>query len=121
MSETLLFDQNVFLELSSELGQEDTVEVLKAFLADTSRKMAVMASAGTDRSTIKREAHSIKSSAATFGFAELSELARRLEATSEAMTVVQLEEFVEMLREAFERTSQLAQAQLLTTNAETAS
>ncbi len=121
MSETPLFDQAVFLELSSELGHEDTVEVLKAFLADTSRKMGVMASAGTDRSTIKREAHSIKSSAATFGFAELSALARKLEANSEAMGVAELQEFVEAFRQAFERTSQLAQAQLLTTNAETAS
>jgi HPt (histidine-containing phosphotransfer) domain-containing protein len=120
MSEAPLFDQAVYLELSSELGQEDTIEVLKAFLADTHRKTGIMASAVRDRSTLKREAHSIKSSAATFGFAELSALARQLEASSETMSVAQLQEFVETLRQAFERTSTLAQAQLLTTDAETA-
>lgn len=120
MSETPLFDQAVYLNLSSELGLEDTVEVLKAFLADTSRKMGIMGAATSDRSTLKREAHSIKSSAATFGFAELSALARTLEASSETMSVEELQECVEALRQVFERTSQLAQAQLLTTNAETA-
>jgi histidine phosphotransfer protein HptB len=120
MSEEPLFDQAVFLNLSSELGQEDTVEVLKAFLADTSRKMGIMTADVRDRSTLKREAHSIKSSAATFGFAELSALARTLEASSETMSVAELQEFVESFRQAFERTSKLAQAQLLTTDAEVA-
>jgi hypothetical protein len=52
MSESPLFDQAVFLELSSELGEEDTAEVLEAFLADGVRKMGTMASAMQDRSTI---------------------------------------------------------------------
>lgn len=120
MSEVPLFDQTVFLELSSELGQEDTVEVLKAFLADTSRKMGVMASAVQDRSTVKREAHSIKSSAATFGFAELSALAREIESRAEADGPAELYEFVETLGRIFERTSKLAQAQLLGTSAKVA-
>jgi HPt (histidine-containing phosphotransfer) domain-containing protein len=120
MSEVPLFDQAVFLDLSSDLGQEDTVEVLKAFLTDTSRKMGIMASAVHDRSTIKREAHSIKSSAATFGFAELSALAREIEARSEAVGPAELYEFVETLGRVFERTSTLAQTQLLTTDAEIA-
>ena len=114
MSETPLFDQAVYLNLSSELGEEDTIEVLKAFLTDTSRKLGIMASATGDRSTVKREAHSIKSSAATFGFAELSALARKLEASSETMSVPELQDSVETLRQAFERTSQLAQVRLLT-------
>lgn len=121
MSDAPMFDQAVYLDLSSELGEEDTVEVLKAFLADTSRKIGGMAVAMGDRSTIKREAHSIKSSAATFGFAELSALARMLEAGSEAMSVAELQRFVEALGRAFEKVSQLAQAQLLVTDREIAS
>ena len=113
MSESPLFDQAVFLELSSELGDEDTTEVLKAFLADGARKMATMASAAQDRSTIKREAHSIKSSAATFGFAELSARARELEAGAEGMAAAQLHEFVEAIRSTFERTAEFARANLL--------
>ena len=120
MSAAPLFDQAVFLNLSSELGEEDTFDVLKAFLAETSRKMGVLASAVHDRSTLKREAHSLKSSAATFGFSELSALARNLEANSETMSVAELEELVEALRHAFSRTSKLAQTQLLTTDAEIA-
>ena len=120
MSEAPVFDRTVFLELSSELGQEDTVEVLNVFLADTSRKMGIMASAVRDRSKFKLEAHSIKSSAATFGFAELSALARKLEANSEATSVVERQEFVQALHRAFGRVSALAQAQLLTTDAEMA-
>lgn len=120
MSEPPLFDQGVFAELSSELGEEDTVEVLKAFLADTSRKMGVMASALQDRSTLRREAHSIKSSAATFGFAELSALAREIESRSETDGPAELFEFVETLGRIFEKTSKLAQAQLMTCGAERA-
>jgi HPt (histidine-containing phosphotransfer) domain-containing protein len=113
MSESPLFDQAVFLELSSELGDEDAGEVLEAFLADGARKMGVMASAMQDRSTIKREAHSIKSSAATFGFAELSAQARELEAGIDDMSGPQLHEFVEAIRRTFERTVEFARANLL--------
>lgn len=120
MSDAPLFDQTVYLALSSELGEDDTVEVLKAFLADTSRKIGGMAAAAGDRSTIKREAHSIKSSAATFGFAELSALARTLEANSEAMSAAALPDFIATLGRAFEKVSQLALTQLLGTNQEAA-
>lgn len=113
MSESPLFDRAVYLDLSSELGEEDTAEVLEAFLADGARKMGIMASAIQDRSTIKREAHSIKSSAATFGFAELSALARELEAGVEGMAAPQLHEFVEAIRRTFERTVEFARANLL--------
>lgn len=119
MSDAPLFDQAVYLELSSELGAEDTTEVLRAFLADTSRKIAGMTAATGDRSTVKREAHSIKSSAATFGFAELSALARTLEANSEAMGAAELQEFIAILGQAFEKVSQLALSQLLNTDLET--
>ena len=120
MSEAPLFDKTVYLDLVSELGREDTVEVLKAFLADTSRKMEHMAAVAGDRSTVKREAHSTKSSSATFGFFELSAQARKLEATAETLTIAELHESVSALRQAFERVSQLAQARLLTADAELA-
>lgn len=115
MSELPLFDRAVYLELSSELGEEDTAEVLEAFLADGARKMGIMASAMQHRSTIKREAHSIKSSAATFGFSELSAQARELEAGVEGMAAPQLQEFVEAIRRTFERTAEFARANLLNT------
>ena len=75
MPEEPLFDSSVFRGLCSELGNEDAVEVLLAFLGDAPDKMAVM-SGTIDRPSIKLAAHSIKSSAATFGFANLAALAR---------------------------------------------
>jgi hypothetical protein len=66
------------------------------------------------RATIKREAHSIKSSAATFGFVELSTLARELESAALAMSSAELRESVGTLRRAFERTERFARANLLT-------
>jgi histidine phosphotransfer protein HptB len=113
MNEAPLFDPSVFGGLYSELGNEDAAEVLQAFLADTPRKMAVMISDVTDRASIKRAAHSIKSSAATFGFAKLSALARHLEAGIEGMSAPQLHDCVGTLREAFEKTAEFARANLL--------
>ena len=113
MTEVSLFDTSVFRGLCSELGNEDAAEVLQAFLADTPRKMAIMASDVTDRPSIKRAAHSIKSSAATFGFAGLSALARDLESGIEAMSARQLHECVGILGAAFEQTAKLARVNLL--------
>jgi histidine phosphotransfer protein HptB len=112
MHEAPLFDPSVFRGLCSELGNEDTAEVLQAFLADTPGKMAIM-SAVADRPSVKRAAHSIKSSAATFGFANLSALARDLESGIEGMSVPQLNECVGALRRAFEQTAEFAEANLL--------
>jgi histidine phosphotransfer protein HptB len=113
MNEAPLFDPSVFRGLCSELGNEDTAEVLQAFLADTPRKMALIMLTTTDRSAIKRAAHSIKSSAATFGFARLSALARDLEAGIGGMSAPQLDECVGALGDASEQTAEFARANLL--------
>ena len=112
MPEEPLFDSSVFRGLCSELGNEDAVEVLLAFLADAPGKM-VMMSATSDRPSIKRAAHSIKSSAATFGFANLSALARDLETGIEGMNARQLQDRTETLRRVFEKTADFARANLL--------
>jgi HPt (histidine-containing phosphotransfer) domain-containing protein len=113
MNEAPLFDPSVFRGLCSELGNEDAAEVLQAFLADTPRKMARIMSTTTDRPAIKRAAHSIKSSAATFSFARLSALARALEAGIGGMSAPQLDGCVETLRLAFEQAAEFARANLL--------
>jgi HPt (histidine-containing phosphotransfer) domain-containing protein len=120
MNEMSLFDRTVFDELNAELGAEDTAEVLKTFLADTSRKMSIVASDAPVRPTIKREAHAIKSSSATFGFVELSRLARELESSVETMGLSQLQQVVETFRQTFDRTSKFAEANLLDTRPEIA-
>ena len=111
MNEAPLFDPSVFRGLCSELGNEDAVEVLRAFLADAPGKMMAMAT--VDRPSIKRAAHSIKSSAATFGFANLSALARGLEAGIDGMSDQQLLDSVKTLRQAVGKTAEFARTNLL--------
>ena len=79
MDEMPLFQQATLVELS-RFGKS-TAE-LKIF-PGTHPAMSVIASDLQARSTIG-EAHSIKSSSATFGFVELSRLARELESGAEA-------------------------------------
>ncbi len=120
MTKSPFFDKAIFMTLRSELGEEETVEVLEVFLSDTARKLEIMTSAMQDRSTIKRESHSIKSSAATFGFVEFSAFAREIECNIEYLSPSLVPEFVKTLGDAFERVSDFARANLLNTGAELA-
>ena len=113
MSEAPLFDPSVFRGLCSELGNEDAAEVLQVFFADAPRKMTLIMSDTTDRPSIKRAAHSIKSSAATFGFAKLSALARDLESGIAGMSAPQLDECTGTLRQSFEQAAEFARTNLL--------
>ena len=115
MSTPFPFDDAVFRSLVAELSEADALEVLQVFLADTADKVARLGANGQARPQIKREAHSIKSSAATFGFNDLSSLARELEFGVETMTPASLQESIFELRQAFETTRQFAQANLLDT------
>jgi HPt (histidine-containing phosphotransfer) domain-containing protein len=115
MTQTFSFDEPVFRELGDELGAEDTAAVLNAFLADTAKRLHRLETDDQSRSDIKREAHSMKSSAATFGFRMLSQLARELEAGVETMPQAALQESIRKIRQAFEATLAFAQANLLNT------
>lgn len=110
MNEFPAFDESVLDLLKSELGAEDTAQVLKTFLADTGRRTGLCDAIVSDRMLVKREVHSIKSSAATFGFAELSEIAQTIERDAAGMSDQQLREAVAALRDSFGRTSVLAQS-----------
>lgn len=120
MIEDLAFDRDVLRLLISELGSEDTAEVLRAFLDDTRRKMDVLGAAELDPSLIRHEAHSIKSSAGTFGFAELSGLALTLEQNALEMSSDQLRYATATLRKVFEETADFARSVLLASNMEIA-
>jgi HPt (histidine-containing phosphotransfer) domain-containing protein len=113
MTQTFCFDESVFRELGDELGPDDTAALLNVFLADTARKLIRLEAEDQARSVIKREAHSMKSSAATFGFRMLSQLARQLEAGAEAMSQAALQGSIHELREAFEATRAFADRNLL--------
>jgi histidine phosphotransfer protein HptB len=113
MNQTFAFDKAVFVELGAELGEADAIEVLQAFLEDTASKMVTLAASGDDRSLIRREAHSIKSSAGTFGFSDLSRLAKELEFSAETIPLEQLQERLRQLEQTFQATREFAQANLL--------
>ena len=113
-----LFDKSVFRILVAELGADDVAELLHVFIADTSDKIDALTAKYSDRPRTKREAHAIKSSAATFGFAELSGLARDLERCSDATSEAHLEQSVAALRRSFDATSRFTRDQLMTTSLE---
>ena len=120
MNELPIFDERVHSVLSAELGAEDTTEVMQMFLDDTSRKIVAICGDATSRSAVKREAHSIKSSAATFGFVRLSQLARDLEAGAETMESGLLSNSIAVLQSTFRETSAFARSTLLATSVESA-
>lgn len=119
MTTGTMFDKSVFRRLVAELGADDVVALLDVFLADTSHKLNALVANGGDRRRAKREAHAIKSSAATFGFAELSGLARELEFGSDAMSDAQFAQSVAALHRSFDATSGFARDHLMTTSLET--
>jgi histidine phosphotransfer protein HptB len=113
MSDYPIVNEGVLNELGAELGLEDAITVLKTFLADTARKMDALTSPGRSRLETKREAHSIKSSAAIFGFERLSQLARELETVAETLEDDPLERSIAVLKEAFAETAGFAESKLL--------
>jgi HPt (histidine-containing phosphotransfer) domain-containing protein len=110
-----LFDKSVFRILVAELGAGDVGELLNVFLADTTDKIDALVANDPNRHRTKHEAHAIKSSAATFGFAELSELARELERGSDAMSEADLGQSVAALQRSFDATAGFARDHLMTT------
>jgi len=112
MNQIFSFDRAVLRELLAELGEECAAEVLQIFLADTATKLTILEANVHDRSLLKREAHSIKSSAATFGFSDLSELARHLESVASSLTAEEAQNAVCGLGRRFETVRQFAEAKL---------
>lgn len=108
-----LFDKAIFRILVAELGADDIAELLDVFLPDTTAKIDALAANYADRPRTKREAHAIKSSAGTFGFAALSGLARDLERGSETLSEAQLEQSVAGLRRSFDAAASFARDHLM--------
>ena len=110
MNDLPIFDETIFSALTAELGCRDVAEVLSAFLRDTRTKVRLCVANVNDPALVKREAHSIKSSAGTFGFLKLSAIARDLD--KGAPTLPHIQALVSALEVAFDDVSRLAQALL---------
>ena len=76
-----MLDREVFRELAREIGEEAAAEVHAVFALETEARLKLLRelSIETERTRIGREAHSLKSSAGTFGYRALAGLALRLE------------------------------------------
>jgi signal transduction histidine kinase/CheY-like chemotaxis protein/HPt (histidine-containing phosphotransfer) domain-containing protein len=76
-----MLDREVFRELVREIGEQAASEVHAVFAAETESRLKLLRglSIEQERTKIGREAHSLKSSAGTFGYRALAGLALRLE------------------------------------------
>jgi CheY-like chemotaxis protein len=81
-------DRKAFDDLVSEIGKETALETLSLFVQETEERLKLLQklSCDADRSTIEREAHSLKSAAGTFGLREVAQLARALERDAPRIT-----------------------------------
>ncbi|MBS0533081.1 MAG: response regulator [Proteobacteria bacterium] len=96
-------DKAVYDELLEAIGAAGMAEVLHTFLTDTPARFAAMrrAAAANDAAPVRIEAHAIKSSAASIGYAALSAMARKLEQDSAALEAAALERRIHDLAAAF--------------------
>jgi len=112
MNSAEVFDRNVYDGLVGDLGADDVAEVLGAFLADTQGKLDRLMTGSFQREEVRREAHAIKSSAATFGFVELSRLAKDAEKSAPALSPDGLREAVGGLQQSFVQVRRLTETLL---------
>ena len=98
------FAAAIYRELADALGPEDSTMVLRSFADDVPARIAEMrrAAAASDNETVKREAHAIKSSAASLGFLHLSDAARGLERHALGLSWPALTAEVGIVAKAFE-------------------
>lgn len=96
-------DRREFDELADMLGEAGMREAMASFMEETSTRLAALRAYRLDdeRDKIKREAHTLKGSASTFGFRRLSELARWLEQHAAEVDATTLDEVAGRMEKAF--------------------
>ncbi|UZE49322.1 Hpt domain-containing protein [Rhodopseudomonas sp. P2A-2r] len=74
-------DRTAFERLAAEIEVEGALETFAVFQTDTQRRLLALETIGLEahRGEIQTDAHSLKSTAATFGFTQLATLAASLE------------------------------------------
>jgi CheY-like chemotaxis protein/HPt (histidine-containing phosphotransfer) domain-containing protein len=110
-----IFEAQTFDDLKRQLGPSDAAEVLRTFVSDSERRIARMRAdiGAANTRDIRREAHSMKSSAALFGFRRLAQIARDLETESRRSTdPAHLLKLVDAAQESFEAVLRLVNEKL---------
>ena len=98
-----VFEHATYDAMVREIGEDGTGEMVKVFLAETDRRIALLRklSCEVDRAAIAREVHSLKGDAATLGLVQLAELARALEQEAMGMTQGQYSVALDRIEPAF--------------------
>jgi signal transduction histidine kinase/AmiR/NasT family two-component response regulator/HPt (histidine-containing phosphotransfer) domain-containing protein len=96
-------DRNVFVELVGEVGEQAAAEIHAVFVAETEVRRKLLRELSIERDMIKigREAHSLKSSAGTFGYLELASLAETLEEGARWLAEAEYRELLDRIDAAY--------------------
>lgn len=102
-----VIDKATFNELKQISGEEFINELIDAFLDDAPGMIASMNAAleTRDMESFRRNAHSLKSNANTFGAMELGRLAKELEFMARENNL-EIGNRLEVLKEAYEKVSE---------------
>ena len=102
-----VIDQATFEELKQMSGEDFINELIDAFLEDAPNMIQNMRTAAAvgDAETFRRNAHSLKSNAYTFGATDLGRLARELEVMGRENNLA-IGNKVEVLNQEFEMVAQ---------------
>lgn len=98
-----LREPSAFDALVREIGEDGASEVRAVFWSDTSTRLSLLRTLAPHqhRSRIAREAHSLKSTARTFGYVRLATLALRLESRADALDDAEYCDLLERMNSAF--------------------
>jgi len=100
-------DKATFEELKQMSGEDFINELIDAFLDDAPKMITAMetALAAKDAEAFRRNAHSLKSNANTFGAMELAALARELEVMGRESNL-EVGERLSVLKQTFQKVAQ---------------
>lgn len=98
-----LREPGAFDSLVREIGEDGAHEVRAVFWSETCARLKLFRTLalGQHRSRIVREAHSLKSTARTFGYLRLGALALRLESTADALGDAEFGDLLQQMDAAF--------------------
>ncbi|MET4801697.1 Hpt domain-containing protein [Bradyrhizobium sp. LB11.1] len=98
-----LREASAYDALVREIGEDGACEVRAVFWSDTSARLKLLhtLALGQHRGRIAREAHSLKSTARTFGYLRLAALALRLENTADTLDDAEFSDLLPQMDAAF--------------------
>jgi len=98
-----LREPGAFAVLVREIGEDGASEVRAVFWSETSARLELIRTLALDqhRARIAREAHSLKSTARTFGYLRLATLASLLESTADALGDAEFHDLLQRMDTAF--------------------